>query len=234
MESRPLRHALAVAGHSLNTVLRWPLDHLVPTYTGILGTNETVLQVCVTINFIIAIGLLLAGYRIKSGKNQDRPIRIGIHANYCFVSTLNILTRLPKKFDLLSTARSYLLLISICAQLLTLFASFSDHQTDRHFCAVIHFSFIIDSLLLSGLWQSITTSIDQGDGLSCAIIWLSLFMWILVGFLLQQKGDNNKDQSKQTNISLDDKEDNKDSLTMTREILVGSIDTIVILFLQYG
>ena len=78
MESRPLRHTLKIAVQSLEGIVRWPIDHLVPSYNSILGSNETVLQMCVSLNFIIAISLLLAKYKIKGKRSQYKSITMGI------------------------------------------------------------------------------------------------------------------------------------------------------------
>lgn len=228
MESRPLQNTFNVVIHGLSSILRWPLDHLVPTYSGIMGSNETILQLCVTFNLIIAIGLLFASYTTKGDKAKYKFITVGIQSNYAFLSILNILTRFPQRFDLLSIARSYLLLLSTFLQILMLIGgNFSQKQKDDPFFAVIHFSFIIDILFLSGLWQFLL----RCQVLISMLILYSLLAWIIIGFIIPARGNKKEDESNQRNLSKDDKDK---IYQINREILVASIDTIVLLLLQYA
>lgn len=228
MESRPLRHTLKIAVQSLESVLRWPIDHLVPSYSGILGSNETVLQVCVTLNFIIAIGLLLARYKIKGDKSQYKSITVGIQANCSLVSVLNVLTRFPKRSDILSTPRSYLLLNSTFFQLVVLLHGISQGQELDSFYAIIHFGFIFDTFLLRGFWQTLANCNTP----TFLFIVYTLIPWMIAGFILPAHESKDEDESKQTDLSIA-KLDVR-TRQITREILVASIDTIVLLLLQYA
>lgn len=221
MESRPLRNILNLVINSLDSILRWPLDHLVPSCS-----NETVLQVCVTLNLVSAISLLLGGFRTKGNKVRITIVAAGTDANYLFLSILNILTRFPKRSDLLSIARSYLLLLSTFLKLLMFIGQFSSKEhRDDPFLGIIHFYFIIDIFILPGLWQAF----DKGDAIICIFLWFSIIAWIIIGFIIFGKeGSKIEGESKGTNLSIDEEKHN------ARQILVVSIDTIIVLLLQYA
>lgn len=92
---------------------------------------------------------------------------------------------------------------------------------------MIHFSFIIDILFLSGLWRFLL----RCQVLISMLILYSLLAWIIIGFIMPARGKKKEDESNQRNLSKDEKDK---TYQINREILVASIDTIVLLLLQYA
>lgn len=241
MKERPLRTLLNTvlgSGSFLAHVLRWPLNHLVLSYSDIFGDRTWPLQAFLSAVLVLTLSNTLL-YSTRLHKlSPANTLRLA-HLGYVLTSYLNILTSLPqgKEQDTLSTLRSYTVIGLTNLQAIWLIGDLASDIGG--ISPLIHFDFIIQSLSLSGMWRLIDDT-AQSDSAPFYVFFLvyGWVAWAIAGMMLtpDNKGSAPLPTAEEGGESgLEHKKAGAEpSNVVKRHVRLITLDTILLIFLQYG